>query len=255
MEAVGPVSTVTQQQLDISHVRAVLFDLDGTVRLNSPSSHEAALRVITELGYQIDGETRRAIIRWEHAYWADRDQVQHDKQRCPDPLCFWSSYFARYVNVLHLPAESAGNAAQSLGRYFAEEYRPTGRLASGTRDVLLRLRSKGMILGLVSNRFEPLTGVAIDLGILEYFHFTLAAGQIGSWKPDPIIFEKALALAGGVSPTEAIYIGDNYYTDIIGAHRLGIRPILLDEHQAFREIAGDCLVVKQLSDLAAMIPD
>ncbi|GAB4474858.1 MAG: hypothetical protein Kow00124_15280 [Anaerolineae bacterium] len=233
----------------------MLFDLDGTLRLNSPGSHEMALRIIAALGHQIDEETHRAIIRWEHAYWADRDQVLHDKQRCPDPLCFWSSYFARYVEVLSIPPEDAECAARSLGRYFAEEYQPTGRLAPGARDVLLRLRSKGVILGLVSNRPEPLTGVAIELGILEYFDFTLAAGQIGRWKPDPAIFEKALALAGGVSPTEAIYIGDNYYTDIIGAHRLGIRPILLDEHQAFREIAGDFLVVKQLSDLAAMIPD
>jgi FMN phosphatase YigB (HAD superfamily) len=60
---------------------------------------------------------------------------------------------------------------------------------------------------------------------------------------------EAMALAGGVSPQEAVYVGDNYYTDIVGANGIGMRAILVDEHELFSDIDADCLVLRQLAEL------
>jgi HAD superfamily hydrolase (TIGR01450 family) len=47
-------------------------------------------------------------------------------------------------------------------------------------------------------------------------------------KPHPLLFERALRTAG-VSPADALMIGDNPHTDIEGARRLGIGALLLSD--------------------------
>src|SRR6266571_1945783 len=49
-----------------------------------------------------------------------------------------------------------------------------------------------------------------ELGVDGHFQFTLSAGEAESYKPDPGIFLKAVALAGCAAACAA-YVGDNYY--------------------------------------------
>jgi putative hydrolase of the HAD superfamily len=53
------------------------------------------------------------------------------------------------------------------------------------------------------------------------------SGAVGIEKPDPRIFAMALALAD-VAPDEALYVGDLYPVDVVGARRAGLEPVLLD---------------------------
>jgi putative hydrolase of the HAD superfamily len=99
---------------------------------------------------------------------------------------------------------------------------------------LRRLPGLGYTVGLVSNRREPLDALVSELGLAEFFDFTLSAGQAGSWKPDPAIFQQAVALAG-CRPEAAVNVGDNFYADVEGARRAGLRPILIDPHDVFTD--------------------
>jgi FMN phosphatase YigB (HAD superfamily) len=49
------------------------------------------------------------------------------------------------------------------------------------------------------------------------------------------------------SPKETAYIGDNYYTDVVGARQAGLYPILYDPRNIFP--GADCLVISAISDL------
>ena len=125
----------------------------------------------------------------------------------------------------------------------------TKLLAVMRYELLWNLREAGFTLGLVSNRDEPLTGVAIELGIIEHFNFTLAAGQVDSWKPDAAIFRHALRLGGDAAPGEAVYIGDNYYADVVGARGAGLQAVLLDPEGIFPD--AECPVIHSLKELQA----
>jgi len=50
---------------------------------------------------------------------------------------------------------------------------------------------------------------------------------VGVEKLDPRIFEMALARAG-VRPAEAVYVGDLYAVDVLGARGAGMEAILID---------------------------
>lgn len=50
----------------------------------------------------------------------------------------------------------------------------------------------------------------------------------------------------------SIYVGDNYWTDIVGAERAGMTPVLLDPHCLFPE--ANSPVLTQLDELMAWFP-
>ena len=62
------------------------------------------------------------------------------------------------------------------------------------------------------------------MGIAERIDFAVFSSEIGKRKPHPEIFERALE-ALGVSPEEAMFVGDRLYEDVRGAGELGITTV------------------------------
>src|SRR5207237_7002221 len=46
-------------------------------------------------------------------------------------------------------------------------------------------------------------------------------------KPEPGLFEVGLERLGGLQPSQAAMVGDRLDTDVVGAHRAGLRTILV----------------------------
>jgi len=232
-------------------VRGVFFDLDGTLKLSTPTGVDTLLALMADYGIPIDHVAKRAGHRFSHEYWADRERVENDMDRL-GPDAFWANYIrAQMIAMSVLPSgqEPDNRVVQEINRRFATEFNPQSHIAPGTVELLSLLRQHDLILGLVSNRPLPLTDPAQRLGIHEYFHFTLAAGEIGSWKPDAGIFLRAVEIAGLSEPAEAIYIGDNYYADALGAFRAGLKAVLIDPLRAFPEAEAVAFVIDELADL------
>jgi FMN phosphatase YigB (HAD superfamily) len=74
----------------------------------------------------------------------------------------------------------------------------------------------------------------------------LAAGELNTYKPEPEIFLYAVEKMGK-KPGETLYVGDNYYADVIGAQRAGLPVILLDPEGVFPD--AECPVIKVINDL------
>ncbi|MGF1506756.1 MAG: HAD family hydrolase, partial [Anaerolineae bacterium] len=207
-------------------IRAIFFDLDGTLRRVKPTSQEALLAHADDLGYTVPNKGRRDAILWSHSYWADARGVQADLQQLGG-RAFWEAYIQRFVEALKPQGAPLEETTAALAERFTASFRPSFSLMEGSKELLWTLRSEKFIVGLVSYRREPLTGDAIELGIIEHLNFTLAAGQVAMWKPDPGLFDAALDLAG-CNPAEAVYVGVNYCADVVGAQRAGLTPVLID---------------------------
>ncbi len=94
---------------------------------------------------------------------------------------------------------------------------------------LQHLRETNFKLAIVSNWDTPLFPLLERLGIVHYFDTITASHdeRVRSAKPDPHIFEYTLKKVG-VTAEETVHVGDAFDADILGAKRVGIRPILLD---------------------------
>lgn len=96
-------------------------------------------------------------------------------------------------------------------------------------DVLLALeewRSRGIELGIISNFDSRLKSVLEALNLKDYFQSVTISSEVGAAKPDPKIFQVALA-KHDCEPEAAWYIGDSAIEDYEGAKAVGIQAYLL----------------------------
>ena len=87
----------------------------------------------------------------------------------------------------------------------------------GAVDVLKELKSRGYILGAITNGVSSLQNIKLDTaGIRDLFDVVMVSGDIGIYKPDRRIFDEAIRRAG-IKNKEALFVGDHPINDIEGA--------------------------------------
>jgi HAD superfamily hydrolase (TIGR01549 family) len=232
-------------------VRAILFDLDGTLQFHLPSGYEALVQFLDEMGHTFAQPQVHAGERWNHYYWAKSPELLADLDEFGgENAAFWQRHVTRLMGVLGVESDLTA-LAQTMHQLFQERFAPTRHVPDDVLPTLARLRSAGYTLGLVSNRTEALDAIAAELGIAPHLDFSLSAGQAQSWKPLPQIFLTAVEMAGCM-PQAAVYVGDNYYADIVGARGAGLRPVLIDPKGIFPE--PGCPTIRTLSELEAVLP-
>jgi putative hydrolase of the HAD superfamily len=228
-------------------IRAVLFDLDDTLRHSRPSYNHTVLDLAIRMDVPDSKQKRRHALRWAHYYWASSPEVQKDSQTFKDDRDdFLTNYIRRYLITFGCSPERASELAPRLYRRLAETHQPQDWVDPDTPETLSRLKEAGLTLGVVSNRDEPFQELLSELGLGSFFEFALAAGEVNSWKPDGAIFRHAVQRAQAC-PACTMYVGDNYYADVVGAQRAGLRPVLLDPEGLFPK-AG-CSIVHSLKEL------
>lgn len=228
-------------------IRLVIFDLDGTLRINLPSGGEVFSDYVAGLGLSVSEEDRERAARWEHYYWASSRPLSEDLKRYNgDDAAFWQNYTYRRLLVLCGSPRLAAELAPQVSRYMNESYHPQSVTPPGACAALRQLHEAGFSLGVVSNRHHPYQSELEALGLAEFFPYVLAAGEVDLWKPDPALFAH-VAAHFSVRPEQAVYIGDNYFADVIGARRAGWNPLLYDPRGLFHE--PDCAVIQSFEQL------
>ncbi len=224
-------------------IKAVFFDWLNTIAHPKPDRHELFSQVAQELGIVLSPQV---LIKAIH--------VAESKVPAGAPPR-WSegkdeAPFIRYQEVL------AAGLGMSLPRETMLEFtRRISRVVKGGGlswvlydDVLPTvkiLKKRGLILGLISNL------IAGKVGAESYLSFIVTAKEIGADKPQPPIFLAALERAG-VAASEAVYVGDQYETDVVGARGVGINPILIDRYDLMPEVT-DCPRIHSLSEVVEYI--
>ena len=93
-------------------------------------------------------------------------------------------------------------------------------------DTLRRLRARGARLVVVSNWDVSLHEALERTGLSELVDGAVCSADVGTAKPAPEVFERALEIAG-VEAGEAIHVGDDVEADVEGARAMGIEPVLV----------------------------
>lgn len=235
-------------------IRAIFFDLDGTLRHNRPSANHAFFAYAAQLGIPTSPDALQRSFRWMHYYWAQSQEMfadlkAHNMELSP---AFWVQYARRALEVFGADAQTAAELAPEVHRLMDEEFMPTSEnwVPDDVPPTLAALQQAGFSLAVISNRNKPYTEELKQLNLLEFFPCLVAAGEVNAWKPDPRIFQPALAWAG-IEPQQALYVGDNYYADVIGAQNAGLQPILLDTEHLFPE--ATCPVIESIGQLSEIL--
>jgi len=104
--------------------KAVLFDLDGTIRHNIPSAVDLFTGYARQLGLHVTDEDRLRALRWEHFYWAESDELKQDRLTYPDGRDFWSHYIWRQLIALGASIQQATEFTGKVTKYMEQAYNP-----------------------------------------------------------------------------------------------------------------------------------
>jgi phosphoglycolate phosphatase len=176
-------------------LRAVLFDLDGTLIDTAPEIAEALNRTLAWLG--------RAP--------ASAAQVRG-----------WIGNGARAL-VDKALGEPASDAVWAHFSYeYAECCGTTSQLYPGTLDMLERLHARGLQLAVLTNKEQAFAHKLLALhGITGCFDLLVAGDSLPFMKPDPRVVAHALA-ALHTGAEEAAFVGDSV-NDVRTARAAGVR--------------------------------
>ncbi len=101
-------------------------------------------------------------------------------------------------------------------------------------ETLETLKARGYHLGIIANQVAG-TAQRLDAwGLLKYFDVVAASAELGVAKPDKLIFEKALEMAG-CQPHNAVMVGDRLDNDILPAKALGMRTVWMRKGLAIHQ--------------------
>jgi len=210
--------------------RVIFFDAVGTLFRVRGSVGQAYSQVAAAYGVAVDpqaldrafaqafasapppacaGLLGSALQEWERAWW--RQVVRQTFAGVGSLAAFgeerFEAFFAR------------------LFEYFATS--DPWELYPETLPVLQVLQQEGIRLGVISNFDSRLPRVLQALQLDGYFSSLTLSTQVGYAKPDPRIFQAALA-AQGIPPAAAWHIGDSRREDYQGAKAAGLRALWLD---------------------------
>jgi putative hydrolase of the HAD superfamily len=223
----------------VTPVRVVLLDALGTlVELQPPAPR--LQRLLRESGVQVTEEQAAAGFGAEIAYYLDHhlegtdpERLERLRDRCADEM-------RRALAIPNLDHASARRAM--LG---ALEFVPY----PDAPPALEELRSRGVKLVIASNWDCSLPEWLAPAGIMELVDDVVTSAEVGAAKPEPRVFQRALALAG-VEPDAALHVGDKVDNDVAGAAAAGIRGVLV---QREGEPPPGVEAVRSLLELPALL--
>ena len=203
--------------------RAIFFDAGNTLlRMN----YAVIAEQLAALGLALAPETI------QRAEWRARVRLDaHFAPGTPGTSTESRSTGERYLRYLLDELGIWDDAAVEAAEAWRRAYNPPVGLWN-TPDpeaeaALALARARGVRAAVISNSNGSVAGILAALGLARHLDFVLDSHIVGVEKPDPRIFEMALARAG-VRPAEAVYVGDLYSIDVLGARRVGMDAILLD---------------------------
>lgn len=185
-------------------VRAVLFDLDGTLLDSIPDLSEACHRMMVELGrapHSID--TIRTFVGKGMLNLVRRCLAEHGTAS---------------------DAEMA-EAVTAFQRHYAEVNGLATTIYEGVVPALAALQAQGVAMACVTNKPAAFTGPLLErMGIAGYFGATVSGDTLAEKKPHPAPLFHACELLG-VPAAESLMIGDSA-NDAEAARAAGM-PVLL----------------------------
>lgn len=221
---------------DLTMIRGIAFDLDGTLVDSAPGLTAAVDNALYALELPTAGEER--VVTWigngadvlmqRALTWSLQERAgQRSAQGKPA------------VDTADIPREEQQRMLRKLfDKYYAEFAEEGSYLFPAVADTLATLHSKGIPLGVVTNKPTPFVApILASLGIDRYFSVVIGGDDVQNKKPHPEPLLRA-AESLSVTPDALLFVGDSR-NDIQAAAAAGCRSVGLTYGYNYGEAIAD----------------
>ncbi|WP_379971305.1 HAD family hydrolase [Ectobacillus sp. sgz5001026] len=256
-------------------IKAIFFDLDDTLLWDQKSVKEAfaATCRYAQKKYAVDPEVLEEAVRKEaRELYASYETYEFTKMIGINPFeGLWGNFlddednFRKMKDIIPAYRKEAWTRGllalgiddpafgYELAERFPEERRKSPFVYEESFETLDALKGKYKLL-LLTNGSPDLQNTKLDITpeLVPYFDEIVISGAFGRGKPDPSIFEHALSLMS-LNKDEAIMVGDNLMTDILGSSRVGMKSVWVNRHNKERNEVVPTYEIKHLSELHTIL--
>ena len=207
----------------------ILFDFFGTLVAYSPDhigqDYARSYQLLRAQGVDLTYEA--FVTAWDKLFqeFERRGQATLMEFSMTD-LCqhFWQQVLGRPVDTAVV--------ATFRDTYLAEWGRGVCQIA-GVKEMLATLADRYTLVLLSNTHHAQLVHHHLRQGEIDaYFQHVVTSVEFGWRKPSPRIFAHALQISGS-RPDTAVYVGDSYQADYLGANAAGLPCLLLDPRRQY----------------------
>lgn len=211
--------------------KAVFLDRDGTIsRTNTAKCKERDAYIGQLLGVENFTLTSELFSQMFNKVGAENADLR-DITTVEQEGTYWRKWYQYILEEHGVSGDSKRLAAVLYEKFSFHELKEP---YLETLNLLSYLHSKGLKIGVISDTFPSLKKSLEVMGIAHYFQAFVCSSEVGVMKPDPRIFEAALA-ALGVRAEESIFV-DDCAAEAEGARVLGFTSFHLNRSQANRDM-------------------
>ncbi|MAT08399.1 MAG: hypothetical protein CL707_04750 [Chloroflexi bacterium] len=230
-------------------IKAITFDLYGTLAGFTPSRYEIQSQAAAKFGLQL---TEEQVLR---GYFKADEFMS--KQNATVPIRSMGSneklnFFAEYERLILSETEPKIGLKTSLN-VWKETQNMSYSLTvfDDVRSVLKTLKARGFVLAVITNMNTTGPEILHKLGLTDQIDFAITSLEANAEKPDKRIFQMAFNKAK-CEPEENVHVGDQILSDINGAKQVGSNYILIDRY-SLNETFEDGRRITSLLQLPALI--
>ena len=154
------------------------------------------------------------------------------------------------TNRIHVADKLVRTMVEDVWRDFVEN----NRIYPDTMPVLSQLKQSGYKLGVITDcDLDVVEGILKKHRLTDCFDVKVISGVIKSYKPAPLLFNRAIKLAK-CAPREGIYVGDSEI-DIKGAKEIGLNTVIVDRREIQNQELGISpdFEINNLSELSKIL--
>ena len=230
-------------------IKSISFDFYNTLVQFWPPLDEIQQAACRELGLNVSKSNLQHGYSVADGYFNQENGRQSLASRSARER---SEFFARYEQMilenagLPVSLDLAGQVWE-MAMTIPKDFVPF----DDTIPALAALRGEGYKLGVLTNLRRDIGELCRQLGLAPYLDFCINAEEAGAEKPHAPIFLAALERVS-VDPGEAVHVGDQFESDILGARAVGMHGVLIDRGGWHAKIQ-DCPRIASLSELDALL--
>lgn len=232
-------------------IQVVFFDAANTLFQVKGSVAEIYLRHAVQFGFTQTPDSLGAIQR---AFARAFGEAPSPVFAVTDPARLKQSERLWWFDIVHNVFYRVGMFAR-FDEFFEQVFQvfedpQSWQLYPETVETLVRLKGRGLELGIVSNFDSRLFPVLRGLGIDRMFDTVTISSLAQAAKPAPKIFQVALD-KHALDPNEALHVGDSFREDVEGAKRAGVHAVLVDREGKSQSGAGQS--IRRLDELISLL--